>query len=144
MHTENLVAKAQTTINTPANKVWKALTDPKTIKEYMFGTTVSSEWKKGSQITWKGEMNGKKYEDKGEILEIVPEKKLKYTHFSPLSGLPDNSENYHTVTIALAEEKNKTHVTLTQDKNDSDKAKSESEKNWNEMMDSLKKIVETN
>ena len=142
MHTENLVAKAETTINTSADKVWKALTDPKMIKEYMFGATVSSDWKKGSQITWKGEMKGKTYEDKGEILEIVPKKKLKYTHFSPLSGLPDKSENYHTVTIALEEEKNSTHVTLSQDKNNSEKSKNESEKNWNAMMESLKKVVE--
>jgi uncharacterized protein YndB with AHSA1/START domain len=118
------------------------LTDPKIIKEYMFGATVTSDWKQGSQITWKGEMKDKKYEDKGEILEIIPEKKLKYTHFSPLSGLPDRSENYHTVTIALDEEKNKTHVSLSQDKNNSDKEKSESEKNWNAMMELLKKTIE--
>ena len=142
MQTENLVAKAETTINTPAEKVWKALTDPKMIKEYMFGATVSSDWKKGSPITWKGEMKGKSYEDKGEILEIIPKKKLKYTHFSPLSGLPDKSENYHTVTIALEEEKSSTHVTLSQDKNNSEKSKDESEKNWNAMMESLKKVVE--
>lgn len=142
MQTENLVAKAETTINVSADKVWNALTDPKVIKEYMFGATVSSDWKKGSPITWKGEMKGKTYEDKGEILEIIPKKRLKYTHFSPLSGLPDKSENYHTVTIALEEEKSRTHVTLSQDKNNSEKSKEESEKNWNAMMESLKKVVE--
>ena len=87
-------------------------------------------------------MNGKKYEDKGEILEIVPEKELKYSHFSPLSGQPDKPENYHTVTITLKEAKNKTGVSLTQDKNKTEKTKDETEKNWNTMLESLKKLLE--
>jgi uncharacterized protein YndB with AHSA1/START domain len=142
MHAENLIANAQTTIGKSADKVWEALTDPKMIKEYMFGANVDSDWKKGSQITWKGEMNGKKYEDKGEVLEVIPKKILKYTHFSPLSGLPDKSENYHTVTIELEENQKKTHLSLSQDMNKTEKEKNESEKNWNSMMESLKKLVE--
>jgi hypothetical protein len=27
-------------------------------------------------MTWKGEYDGKKYEDKGEILEVVPDRRL--------------------------------------------------------------------
>ena len=142
MSTQNLVAKAQTTIDTSVDKVWKSLIDPKMIKEYMFGAIVTSDWKEGSKITWKGDMNGKKYEDKGEILENVPEKKLKYSHFSPLSGQADKPENYHTVTITLKEEKNKTEVTLTQNKNGSEKEKKEAEKNWDAMLGSLKNLLE--
>ena len=142
MNKTDLTAKAQTTINASSEKVWESLTDPKMIKEYMFGTNVSSDREKGSPIIWKGEMNNKKYEDKGEILEIVPNKILKYTHFSPISGQPDKPENYHTVAIALNEEKNKTSLTLTQDHNDSEKARSEPEKSWNGMMESLKKFFE--
>ena len=144
METKNLVAKAQTTIDTSVDKVWKALTDPKMIKEYMFGTTVTSDWEEGSEITWKGEMNGKKYEDKGKILEFAPEKKLKYSHFSPLSGQPDKPENYHDVTITLKEGKDKTDVTLTQNRNGSEKEKKEAEKNWDAMLGSLKKLLENN
>jgi len=142
MNTKNLIAKAETTIDASVAKVWKALIDPKLIKEYMFGTTVISDWKEGSKIEWKGEMNGKKYEDKGKILELVPEKKLKYSHFSPLSGQPDKPENYHIITITLQAEKNKTGVTLIQDNNGSEKEQKESEKNWNAMLESLKKILE--
>ena len=142
MNTQNLIATAQASINAPVPKVWKALTDPALIKQYMFGATVKSDWKKGSAITWSGEMNGKKYEDRGEILNIEPEKALTYSHFSPLSGQPDVPENYHTVSITLAEEGDATAVTLTQDKNGSEKEKAESEKNWNSMLQGLKKIVE--
>jgi hypothetical protein len=47
-------------------------------------------------------MGRKAYEDKGKILRFEPRKSLQYSHFSPLSGLHDNPENYHIVTIDLA------------------------------------------
>jgi uncharacterized protein YndB with AHSA1/START domain len=140
--TQNLIAEAERTINAPVNTVWKALIDPALIKDYMFGTTVTSDWTKGSSISWKGEMKGKKYEDKGEILEIIPEKELKYSHFSPLSGQPDKPENYHTVDITLKAEKDQTIIKLTQDKNSTEKSKDEAEQNWKLMLESLKKLLE--
>ncbi len=96
------LAKVSTTINAPAASVWDALTNPEKIKKYMFVTNVSSSFKEGSPITWKGEWEGKPYEDKGKILKITPQRVLQYSHFSPLSGEPDKPENYHTVTIELA------------------------------------------
>ena len=47
---ENLTATASTTINAPKSEVWDALVTPEAIKEYMFGTDVSSEWREGSGI----------------------------------------------------------------------------------------------
>ena len=89
MISTNNIATAETIINTSADKVWKALTDPQTIKKYMFGATVISDWKEGSKIVWKGEWEGRAYEDKGKILSLEPNKKLQYSHFSPLTGLDD-------------------------------------------------------
>jgi uncharacterized protein YndB with AHSA1/START domain len=66
----NRVAKASTTIRASSAAVWKALTDPKAIKRYMFGADVTSEWREGSAIAWRGEFEGKAYEDKGTILQI--------------------------------------------------------------------------
>src|SRR4030095_4215626 len=142
MITANNIAKAETTINTSADNVWHALTDPELIKKYMFGTTVVSDWKEGSKITWKGEWEGKAYEDKGKILRFEPKKSLQYSHFSPLSGLHDNPENYHIVTIDLEEKDKQTTVTLSQDNNADEKTKDHSEKNWKMMLNSLKKLLE--
>jgi len=144
MISTNNIAKADTIINTSADKVWKALTDPQTIKKYMFGATVISDWKEGSKIVWKGEWEGKAYEDKGKILSLEPNKKLQYSHFSPLTGLDDVPENYHIVTIDLVDKDDKTLVTLTQDNNEDEKAKDHSEKNWKTMLASLKKLLEEN
>jgi uncharacterized protein YndB with AHSA1/START domain len=138
----NLTARATISIQAPTRNVWDALVTPQAIKEYMFGTDVESEWSKGSAITWKGEMNGRKYADKGVILIFKPEEALQYTHFSPLSGKPDTPENYHTVTIELAGNGNSTAVTLSQDNNADEKGRLESEKNWGMMLAGLKTYVE--
>ena len=65
---DNITARASTTIDKPVAIVWRALVTPETIKRYMFGATVVSDWKEGSAIVWKGEWKGKPYEDKGKIL----------------------------------------------------------------------------
>ena len=139
---KNLIATAEITVNATAGKVWKALTDPAMIKQYMFGTTVTSEWKQGSKITWSGEWKGKQYEDKGVILKIIPAQQLQYTHFSPLSGVADEPENYHTVTIELSPENNQTKIILSQDKNATEEERDHSKQNWEMMLGAIKNLVE--
>jgi uncharacterized protein YndB with AHSA1/START domain len=142
MTDQKLVAKASTAINAPVAEVWDALVNPKKIHQYMFGTNVVSDWKKGSPITWKGEWQGKKYEDKGVILQLERELLIRYSHFSPQSGLADKPENYHTVTIELSPKGTQTVVSLSQDNNLTDQAREHSEKNWEMMLAGLKKLVE--
>ncbi len=139
---KQLIAKASITINATIAKVWDALINPKMIKRYMFGTNVTSDWKEGSSIVWKGEWQSKAYEDKGVILKIEQERVLQYTHFSPFAGQPDVPENYHTVTIELSGKGKHTDVSLSQDNNASDQAREHSEKNWRMMLASLKKLLE--
>ena len=138
-----LIAKASTTIQAPVAKVWDALVTPATIKQYMFGTTVASEFKKGSPITWKGEWQGRKYEDKGVILDLQPQRKLAYSHFSPLSGLPEKPENFHNITIELIDKGKQTLVALSQDNNANEKERDHSQKNWEMMLSGLKKVLES-
>src|SRR5512137_2381004 len=96
------VAKAAITINAPASKVWDALTKPDLIQQYLFGTEVTTDWRVGSPITYKGTWAGKTYEDKGRILQIEPGKLLVSTYWSSLSGVPDIPENYKTVRYELS------------------------------------------
>lgn len=139
---EQLTAKADVTIQASVAKVWDALINPETIKRYMFGTTVVSDWREGSPIIWKGEWKGKPYEDKGRILELRAEEHLQYSHFSPLSGAPDKAENYHKVTIDLSGPDGAVRVELSQDNNETEKARDESQRNWGKMLEGLKKTVE--
>jgi uncharacterized protein YndB with AHSA1/START domain len=139
---ENLVAQVSTIIDAPRAKVWDALVSSEAAKKYMFGTTVVTDWKEGSEIFWRGEWQGKSYEDKGVILRCEPGRALAYTHFSPLFGLPDTLENYHTVTIELSSAGDQTSVSLSQDNNSTEQAREHSEKNWGTMLEALKKHVE--
>jgi uncharacterized protein YndB with AHSA1/START domain len=137
------VATAEIEIDASRDKVWSALTDPEQIKEYFFGSQVVTDWKPGSPIVWKGEYEGKKYEDKGEVVEIEPERRLKVTHFSPLSGEEDRPENYHTLVYELEQSNGQTHVSLSQDNNPSEEAAEHSQANWETMLSGLKKFVES-
>jgi uncharacterized protein YndB with AHSA1/START domain len=140
--TQDLLAKATITIDAPRSEVWTALVSPEAARVYMFGTELRSDWKKGSPITWEGLWEGKHYKDKGTILDIERGQLLRYSHFSPLSGQPDRPENYHTVTIELADDGDGTEVTLTQDNNASETARVHSEKNWGMMLAMLKQYLE--
>jgi uncharacterized protein YndB with AHSA1/START domain len=140
---DKFVAQATTTIHAPASKVWDAITKPELIKQYLFDTDVISDWKVGSPITYKGEWEGKPFEDKGKILKLEHEKLLMSTHWSPLSGVPDSPENYHTVTYTLSEKDGGIEVTITQDNNASDEEKAHSEQNWRTVLDGMKKLLES-
>jgi Activator of Hsp90 ATPase homolog 1-like protein len=108
----------------------------------MFGTNVVSEWREDSPIVWKGIWEGKRYEGKGVILKLEPGRVIQHSHFSPLSGLPDAPENYHTVTVQLTGRGNQTLLSLSQDNNPIEQAREHSEKNWGMMLASLKKTLE--
>ena len=139
---KGFVATASVCVKASLDKVWKALTDGEIIKQYMFGTNISSEWKQGSPIIWRGTWQGKIYEDKGVILKLEPNRLIEYTHFSPLSGKPDLSENYHKITIKLSDKGKETRIDLSQDNNESEETQKHSENNWKKMLESLKKLLE--
>lgn len=136
------IARSTTTINAPVSKVWEALTKPSLIKQYLFGTEVVTDWQVGSPITYRGEWQGKTYEDKGKILQIEPEKLLVSTFWSSLSGVPDVPENYKTVRYELSSEDSGTKLTITQDNNSTQEEAKHSEQNWNTVLDGLKKLLE--
>ncbi len=124
------------------DKVWEALTTPELVKQYMFGAVVISNWQQGDSLVYKGQWEGKPYEDKGTILEITPNEILKTTYFSPLSGLEDKPENYNTVTYALHPEGNKTKLEVTQTNNVTQEAADHAAKNWVMALQAIKTLLE--
>jgi uncharacterized protein YndB with AHSA1/START domain len=138
----NITATAETDIQAPPARVWQALTDPAEIQQYMFGSVVETDWKPGSPIVWKGEYEGKTYEDRGKIIAVEPEHRLVVTHFSPMSGQDDAPENYHRLTYELARRGGTTHLLLSQDGNTSQDEADRNTQNWSTMLDGLKKVVE--
>lgn len=139
---KKLVSRSGITIDAPVSKVWQALTDPAQIKQYLFGTNTVSDWKKGSPISYEGEWEGKKYKDKGTIIEIVPEKLLHTTYWSSMGGKEDKPENYNNVIYELQPQNGKTMITISQDNIDTEEQLKHMEQNWALVLDSMKKLLE--
>lgn len=131
----------KTTIHAPVAKVWEALTKREIVKQYFFGSDMVTDWKVGSPIYFRGEYEGKSYEDKGEVLEYTPNEFLAFSYLSNWSGLPDVPENYLLINYSVREVEGGTELTITQTNYDEEKAK-HSEENWKIVIDGLKRIVE--
>lgn len=100
-------------LNANAGKVWNTLTNPAETKKYMFNCEVSSDWKVGSEIKWKGNFQGYESGERGEILEIEENKKLKYSSIDPNFGIEIKPEDYLHITYELNEQDGKTELTTT-------------------------------
>lgn len=139
-----LIAETQITIDAPVAEVWRAITTAETVKKYLFGTSVKTDWKEGSPIIYTGEYEGKKYEDKGIIQKIEKNKVFQSTYWSSMGGKENMPENYNVVTYTLKEEDGKTMVTLTQDNVKDEEEKEHAAGNWKMVLTKLKEVVENN
>jgi len=137
-----ITVHVSTNIMAPVPEVWKALTTPEIIKKYFFGTNAISDWRPGSALIFKGEWEGKKYEDKGTILSMIPDRLFQYTYWSSMSGIEDKPENYVTITYDLTENKDGTVLTVTQENIPDVKTKEHSEQNWKKVLADLKQLLE--
>ncbi|MDF3820547.1 SRPBCC domain-containing protein [Leptospira sp. 96542] len=129
-------------IHSNLERVWDVITTPKYIKEYLYGTDVISDWQEGSSLIFKGEWEGKMYEEKGTILTLQAPVTFKYSYFTPLFGLPDLPENYSIIENKLVGKDGLVTLHLTQVGFTSvDKVK-HSEESWNQCLDIIKRIAE--
>jgi uncharacterized protein YndB with AHSA1/START domain len=142
MTDDHLIAKVTILIHAPVSRVWQALIEPDLIQKYLFGTRTITDWKVGSPIKWRGEWQGKTYEDKGAVLRFVPEKLIETTYWSSMGDLTNIPENYKKVTYELKPDNTGTYLTLTQDNNTSEEDKNHSEQNWTMVLENLKRLVE--
>ncbi len=136
------IATAQTHVAATPGQVWSALTEPEQIAGWMFGARVTTTWEVGAPITWDGEFDGRGYQDRGEVLTYEEPRVLSVTHYSPLSGQPDEPASYHTVVWSLAPSDDGTRLELTQDGCDSEQQASQFSQNWQAMLDGLRASVE--
>lgn len=93
-------------INAPVYKVWRALTD-KTEMQIWYFDIFDFELQTGKIFNFYEPGEEKKYHHQGEILEIVPNEKLKYSW-----AYPEFSDKKTTVTWELKPDENGTLVKL--------------------------------
>jgi uncharacterized protein YndB with AHSA1/START domain len=123
--------------------VWDALTDRETIKKYFFGTEAISDWEEGSTLVFRGELDGKSYEDKGNILEAIPGELLEYDYWSGFSGLEDKPENYSRVTYILEQTVDGTILNLKQKGFAGEEALAHADGGWTMVLQNLKELLES-
>ena len=149
---EKAVVQNSIHINTEPSKVWNALVNPQMTKQYMFGCETVSDWKKGSPLLWQAIYEGKETVFvKGIILEIEPEKILKYTVIDPNAAMEDIPQNYLNVTYELTPANGQTVLTVSQDgfetAADGEKRYNDVYNNgagWSPILESIKKLLESN
>lgn len=92
-------------LNAKPSEIWELLTNPDLTKIYMFNCEAHSSWKVGSEIRWKGNFQGYESGEKGTILEVIQNRRLKYSSIDPNFGIEDIPENYLHVTYDLMQKK---------------------------------------
>jgi uncharacterized protein YndB with AHSA1/START domain len=131
-------------INAPTSKVWETLTNPELMKKWMFDTEINimTDWKVGSPIVIRGNMDGKNFENNGTVLQFEIEKILQYTHLSSLSRLPDKPENYSVLEFRLAPMESQTALTLTLSNFPTESIYKHLAFYWNVTLEVLKRMLE--
>jgi uncharacterized protein YndB with AHSA1/START domain len=137
-------ASASVEIDAGLDRVWRTMVDPDLVRRYLHDTTVETDWSLGSPIVWRGEWQGKQYEDKGIVTAFDPPKRLAVTHWSPLTGEPDTPEYYHHVRYELEPlDQARTRLTLTHGNSPSQEAaEAMIENGWRPVLESLKQVAE--
>jgi len=147
---EKKIVSNQVSIHGTLAQVWDMLTNPAKTKLYMFGCETVTDWKPGSELLWRGIYEGKEMVFvKGFVIDIIPEKLLRYSVIDPNASYPHVKENHLNVTYALTEENDQVTLTVSQDgfetAADGDKRYEEvynKGEGWNPILEEIKKLVE--
>lgn len=128
-------------IAVPTERVWEALTDGSATKQYFYGCSVQSTFKKGADILYLGDGNFNMVD--GRVLAIDPQKLLK-TSFRAHWDEKVSKDNASRVTWELSPMGQATKLTLLHDQFDGETATyQQSASGWNVILSSLKTYLET-
>ena len=99
---KELTAKKSIDINASVAKVWNVITTDSSVTVFMLGLKPQTDWEEGGPINWIGRHEGEEHNmAKGLILELSPNKKLRYSFFYGGYGHTDVPEHYQTVVLEL-------------------------------------------
>lgn len=138
-------ASASIVIRAPRAKVWDAITKPELVKQYFFGTSLVTDWTLGSPLFFRGEWDGKAYEDRGTVLTFEPPRSLSFNYWSSFSGLEDTPELRQIVRYDVEDEaadSGAVRVTVRQSNVDTRERAEHSTQNWQTVLDAMKRLLE--
>lgn len=129
------------TLRADASAVWDALTNPQLTKKYFFGCEAISDWKVGSSLIFRFELEGKEIIPvKGVITAIEPNRFLQHTCFA--SEFEDVPANHTTVNYTLASDGGVTEVSVTQGDFKDEAKFREHNASWDQVLSGLKALLE--
>ena len=130
-----------TYIRTTPEKLWEALLDPEFTRQYWCETWQDCEWKVGA--SWRLMIPDGRVADAGEVLEIVPHKKLVMSwrnEFKPEL----REEGYSRLTYELEQLGESVKLTVLHEIDKADSKLIEAVSNgWPGIISSLKSLLET-
>ena len=133
------------TINASPEIVFDMLTNSEQIIRYYPLNEVISEWKVGSNVLYKGEIDNKKFTDYGVIEIISRPTQYKYTYWSDNHGTENTPENQITISYNLTNIKNATRLELKQTNLRSKEMFEIMDSTvWPYLLDSMKNYIEKN
>ncbi len=140
---QNLTTKRSIVINSKAESIWDVLTNPDKIKQYLFGSEAITDWKVGNPVIFQRNSGDKIYRDKGEILEVIQNKLLKFSYWSSQEGYDDIAENYSFITYTLETKSDNTiKLTYLREKIPIEFEQKNQERYLRGMLENIKKIAE--
>jgi uncharacterized protein YndB with AHSA1/START domain len=111
-----LIVTNQVEIKGSLSQVWDMLTNPAKTKLYMFGCETVTDWKPGSELLWRGSYEGQEMVFvKGYIIDIIPQKLLRYSVIDPQATYPHTPENHLNVTYEITGSDGQILLTVSQD-----------------------------
>jgi len=126
------------------DKLWLVLTSAETIKIYFNNQYVKTDWVIGHPIYWGNNLKNYAYADKGEVLEFEPRKVLSFSHWSPLTGSEDKSENYQVISFQLTPLESATNLRLVISTNSSQReADQMARTTWKKVLLNIKQLAES-
>lgn len=129
-----------TYIRTSPQKLWDALIKPEFTKRYFFGVTMDTDWQVGSP--WKMVHADGKITDAGEVLEVVPQKRLVLKWRNEFPEL--KPEGYTRCTFELTPQGELTKLEVVHEAEmDNSKTISAISGGWPRILSNLKTFLET-
>ncbi|QNE23302.1 ATPase [Kribbella qitaiheensis] len=93
--------------------VWAVLTDHAYVKQWQYGSVLSTDWSVDSPIRFANDWEGNTFEQWGTVLLVDAPAQLRYSMFAPRPDLEDKPENYFTMGYTLEDAAGKTNLTIT-------------------------------
>ena len=101
-------------INAPKCRVFEALTSCREIPKYFPLKEVVSTWEVGSEVLYKGEVNGSPFIDHGTIETLERPSLYSYRYWSDNHGTKRTPENHLVISYSLSETPVGTELKLVQ------------------------------